>query len=191
MTSKMLREFVAVAKSNDFVILDMETTGLHNSECVQVAVINQNGDALVDTLVKPKKAIPWAAINVHGIDNDMVKDAPQWWQVWPDVVNALAGRNVIVYNVAFDRFVLYSATKHAGMVGTNWKENSDWFCAMEAFGEIFGDWNDYHGSFTWQKLFVAVAYFGGHDVTEYHGALADCRHTLFVTQHIASHTYRD
>lgn len=191
MTSKMLREFVAVAKSDDFVILDIETTALHNSECVQIAVINQDRDVLLDTLVKPQKQIPWAAINVHGIDNEMVKDAPVWRDVWPDIANAITGRNVIVYNVAFDRSVLYSTDLQAGIPHTKWIENSDWFCAMEAFAEIFGDWNSYHGSFKWQKLATAVRHFGGHEMTDYHGALADCRHTLFVTQEIAKHTYQD
>ena len=189
--SRMLQEFVLVAKSNDFVILDMETTGLHNSECLQIAVINQDGDALVNTLVKPKEEIPWDAIAIHGIDAVVVAAAPAWDEIWPDVHAAIVGRNVIVYNVGFDRAVLYSSTKHAGLRPTKWLENSDWYCAMEAFAEIFGDWNNYHGSFRWQKLATAVAYFDGHDVTDYHGALADCRHTLFVTQHIAKHTYQD
>ena len=192
MTSKMLREFVRIVKAKDFVILDMETTGLHNSECVQIAVINQDGDVLLDTLVKPKVQIPDDVIAIHGITNDMVnKDVPEWWQVWADVVNTLTGRNVIAYNVGFDRAVLYHSTKHAGMRPTKWLENSDWFCAMEAFAEIYGDWNDYHGSYTWKNLATAVAHFGGHDVTDYHGALADCRHTLFVAKHIAKRTYQD
>lgn len=37
----------------DCVILDTETTGLHDAEIVQIAVIDHAGTVLLDTLVNP------------------------------------------------------------------------------------------------------------------------------------------
>lgn len=185
MASNRLKDFVSIVKSAGFVILDTETTGLHNAEIVQIAVIDHNAKTLLDTLVKPIEDIPWEAINVHGIDNDMVVDAPDWAQVWLRVQHRIAGRNVIVYNVAFDRACLFSATHIAGINRVDWGENSEWFCAMKAFAEIAGDWHHYFGQYRWKTLKFAVNHFGGDNISGEHNALADCRHTLFVSEKIA------
>jgi len=45
-----------IKNSNDYVFLDTETTGLGETDViVQLAVTNYNGDALINTLVKPTK----------------------------------------------------------------------------------------------------------------------------------------
>jgi DNA polymerase-3 subunit epsilon len=50
---------------------------------------------------------------------------------------------------------------------------------MEAYAEWYGDWNSYHGSYTYQKLTNAARRFGV--TTEgAHSALADCLMTLAV-----------
>jgi len=59
--------------------LDTETTGLwrgDGAELVEVALMDETGKVWVDTLVKPEKPIPSGATAVHGITDDMVKDAP-------------------------------------------------------------------------------------------------------------------
>ncbi|MEG4235921.1 hypothetical protein QUA40_28375 [Microcoleus sp. Pol11C3] len=40
------------------LILDTETTGLDNAEIVEIAVINPLGEALLNTLVRPRISIP-------------------------------------------------------------------------------------------------------------------------------------
>ena len=97
------------------------------------------------------------------------------------VMKALHQRDVIVYNATYDRRMLHQSTERAGLPKVPWKSFSEWWCAMEAFAEIYGEWNDYHGNYRWQKLTTAAHYYtissnGAHD------ALADCRMTLAVVK---------
>jgi len=48
-----------VIESRDFVILDTETTGLYDDdEIVSIAIINSDGQTLLNQLVKPVRPIP-------------------------------------------------------------------------------------------------------------------------------------
>jgi DNA polymerase-3 subunit epsilon len=52
---------------------------------------------------------------------------------------------------------------------------------MELFAPVYGEWDEYHGNWKWQKLSTAAAYYGyewGDECA--HDALADCRATLYV-----------
>lgn len=52
---------------------------------------------------------------------------------------------------------------------------------MELFAPIYGDWSEYHQSFTWKSLGVAAAHYGyTWPDGAAHDALADCRATLHV-----------
>lgn len=185
MASKETRRFQALVKSENFVILDTETTGLHNAEIVQIAVVDCRGWPMLDTLVLPLNPIPDAAIDVHGITNVAVVDASPWAEVCDHVVALIRGHNVIVYNADFDLAMLYSATTIAGIGRVEWSKIAHWYCAMKVFAPIFGEWVTYRKSFRWKTLAAAVDYFGGHNVEGSHTALADCRRTLFVVEKIA------
>jgi len=66
------------------VILDTETTGLYEAEIVQLAIINHEGETLLNTLVKPehpekmmeKSSKGICAYDIHGIHPDMLANAP-------------------------------------------------------------------------------------------------------------------
>lgn len=59
------------------MILDTETTGLdYDDKIVEIAVIDLDGNVLINTLVDPNKAIPKEATEIHGIANKMVENAP-------------------------------------------------------------------------------------------------------------------
>ena len=52
-------------------------------------------------------------------------------------------------------------------------------CIMELYAAWWGDWNDFHESFTWQKLGVSCKRFGIDPGVE-HSALDDARAALAV-----------
>lgn len=62
--------------------------------------------SIVNTLVKPTIPIPEDAIAIHGITDEMVKDAPNFCEVYPQIVAALAGKEVLIYNANFDIRIL-------------------------------------------------------------------------------------
>jgi len=159
---------------DSWVILDTETTGLSNdAQVIQIGVIDGRGNVLMDNvLVKPTKPIPSDATAVHHITNAMVQAAPAFPDVLPQLREVVAGKLLVIYNAQYDmRLLVQSGKAHdigiqLGIEGFT--------CAMLQYVEWVGEWNDYRGSFRWQKL-------QGGD----HSALGDCHATLDVIRKMA------
>jgi hypothetical protein len=165
------------------VILDTETTSL-GGYVMEIAVIRVvDGAVLLDTRVNPGVPVDDGAYEVHGISDDDVRNSPRFCEIRAKLLDILAGRRVVIYNVAFDSGVLvrelerYHQTHapfhiarwtwrskwdgpHADTDDADvaaWSGSIRWECAMEAYAAWWGEWSDYWGSYTWQKLN------GGHD----------------------------
>ena len=137
------------------VFLDTETTGLDaTDQIVEICILSHGGRRRVDTLVKPKGKIPAVATAIHGITDAMVKDAPTWPEIWPEVEAALAGQHVAIYNADFDvRLMRQTHRKH----GLRWAlPGTEFVCVMKLYAQYYGAWNAYHGAYRWQKLEDAV-----------------------------------
>jgi DNA polymerase-3 subunit epsilon len=89
----------------NWVILDTETTGLYDAEIVEIAIIASLGKILLDTLIKPSIPIPAEVTEIHGINDEMVADAPTFPEVYPTDA-ALKDKRVLIYNSAFDIKIL-------------------------------------------------------------------------------------
>jgi len=172
-------------KSNHFVVLDTETTGLGtNAEIVSISVIDHTGAALVDTLVKPARPIPADATRIHGITDEMVKDAPTWTAVRGRVISAIGDNDLIIYNRDYDVRIMDQCDVIYGIPDSPWYYYPA-HCAMEWYAEKWGDWNDYHQSYRWQKLTIAM-YQQGLPVVDAHHALGDCLMTLSLLRKFAA-----
>jgi DNA polymerase-3 subunit epsilon len=168
-----------VYQRDNFVILDTETTGLTDGEIYQIAIINSEGRALLETLVKPVHGIPYDAYRIHGIHDENVKDAPSWRDVAPQVKSVITGFDVIVYNAVYDRKMMHQSAEKCGMEKIDWKTISPFYCAMEAYAEFYGEWNQHHGNYRWQRLTFAALHLNI-PVEFAHSALGDCLMTLGV-----------
>ncbi|MBY0449367.1 MAG: 3'-5' exonuclease [Cyanobacteria bacterium] len=101
-----------------YTVLDTETTGLSVADrVIQLAVSQVREDHVVSrltdysTLVHPGVnvdgqpfLIKEGAINIHGISNEMVKDAPSMESILPSLRNERIGETglVVAYNAKFD-----------------------------------------------------------------------------------------
>ena len=173
--------------TKDFVILDTETTGLHSAaRIVEISCIDRDGNVLVDSLVNPGIPIPADATAIHGISDADVADRPSFPALWPSVWNALRDADcVLIYNAAYDyRLIRQSlasqeaALAQAGQLGYG--------CIMELYARFYGQYNEYHGTYTWQKLVNAVEQCGLPMDGTAHRALADARASLAVLKCLAS-----
>jgi DNA polymerase III subunit epsilon len=189
--------------SSDPLFLDTETTGLNpDDEICEIAIVDIAGNVLINSLVKPAHiVIPPGATAVHSITNEMVASAPKFVDVWPELHSILKGRTVVIYNAEYDKKMLWSSARHNGMEftedgqrhwwGLNHKDSagqlySSWHCAMELYAEYYGDWNDYHQSYRWQRLSTAARQCNIELPADIHRAHVDVEMTRQIVLHVAA-----
>ena len=160
-----------------FLVLDTETTGLGPGDrIVEIAVIDEIGKVVFDTLINPEKYIPAGVITIHGITNTMVQGQPTFQDILPELAGVLTGKPVVVYNVGFD-------TRFLARGGLD-IEAYDFHCAMLMYAKFFGQWSAYHNSWRRQSLEKACV----HCRIQYnnmHRAVADCEATRKLLLHMA------
>ncbi len=83
--------------------IDLETTGINLGidRIVEIAIVKILADGTKNVkrkLVNPEMPIPKAASDVHGITDDMVKDAPTFKQVAPELKQMLDGCDLAGFN---------------------------------------------------------------------------------------------
>jgi DNA polymerase-3 subunit epsilon len=139
------------------VFLDTETTGFPPAaEIVALAVVSAEGEILLDTLIRPDAPIPASATAIHGISDQHVAHAPAWRDVHGSLVDTLAGRTVVIYNMDFDRRVLLACSDRHQLA----LPSARWECAMLAFADYRGTPNQRTGRSRWHKLDAAASHFG-------------------------------
>jgi len=181
---RSLEAFKALIRRGDYLVLDTETTGLERGEICQIAIIDASGKTLLNSLVRTINPIPADASKIHHIyDNDVIS-APSWADITPMVQELLTGRDVVIYNAVYDRKMMHQSAEAAGLPKVDWKTRTRFWDAMEAFAEVYGDWNAYRGNYRWQKLVTAAAYYDLR-VQDAHSALGDCLMTLALVKKMA------
>jgi DNA polymerase III subunit epsilon len=90
-----------------FSIIDIETTGnrYKYGKITEIAIYQHNGQRITDsysTLIDPEMDIPFFITELTGINNNMVKGAPKFYQVAKTIVEMTMGRTFVAHNVQFD-----------------------------------------------------------------------------------------
>lgn len=162
----------------DPLFLDTETTGLHSrAEIIEICVLDSSGAVLLDTLVRPTGPIPWDAIEIHGITNELVHSAPPWPEVWQQVEETMRGRYVGIYNADFDMRMMRQS--HS-MQNLSWgKQSFNPFCIMKLYAQFYGQKGGTYSSPRWQSLTNAARQCGI-PMPKAHRALADTRTAMAV-----------
>ena len=86
------------------VYLDTETTGLEDdAEIVEIAIVDDNENVLVNTLVRPVNHTEWpGAENIHGISPINIRNAPTQDQISDMIREAVRDHRVVIYNAKYD-----------------------------------------------------------------------------------------
>jgi DNA polymerase III epsilon subunit-like protein len=152
------------------IYLDTETTGLSprsGASIVEVAIVDEIGQPILNTLVNPLVGIPWQASKIHGITNDMVDGMPTLKSLMPQILEIVSEEVVVIYNSTFDVQFFPGNLREARRIE----------CAMRRFSSSIG-------SNKWVKLDDAAKHVGHQWTGAAHRALADaqaCRSVwLFV-----------
>jgi len=104
-----------------YVVVDTETTGgshwLSDKITEIAAVVVRNGEIVevFETLVNPQRPIPPVVSRLTNITWDMVKDAPTFDRVVPDLMRVLEGNVFVAHNANFDwRFITSEISRTTG-----------------------------------------------------------------------------
>lgn len=157
------------------LIADTETTGLEDdAEICEIAIVDASGFLEFSHLVKPTKPIPQGAINVHGITNEMVANAPTWKQIQPIVIEIIGDRKLLAYNSEYDSRLI---DQSALACGTSYP-GLEWGCLMKA-------WCQFKNVLKWQKL-DNVCREIGYELVGAHRAMADAKAARAVLEYLSN-----
>ena len=173
------------------LFLDTETTGLKDwDEVCEVAVVDHDGAALMNTLIRPTRPISRSAANVHGISDAMVSRSPSFKDIWPTLRELVTGRLVVIYNLDYDLPRLIQSAR-ANRIDTQWLAQAltrepGWHCAMKLYAQFYGEWDRYRGQYRWQKLGDAAGQCRIQLPRDLHRAHADADLARRVVMHMAN-----
>ncbi len=164
--------------------LDTETTGLdERAQIIEISILDSNGQVCLDSFVKPRGKIPRDVMAIHGITDEMVKDAPTWKELWPQVERIVTGRVIATYNADFDsKMMRQDHYRH----GIRWTLPEDAFvCLMKLYARFYGEWNPKYGNYRWHSLETAANHCGL-EIAYMHRAEDDARLARALLHYMAS-----
>jgi DNA polymerase-3 subunit epsilon len=102
-----------------YAIVDIETTGgspLYE-KITEIAIFVHDGEKIIDeftTLINPEKTIPYYITGMTGITNEMVADAPKFYEVAKKIIELTENKTFVAHNVNFDYNFIKSEFRNLG-----------------------------------------------------------------------------
>ncbi|HBZ22132.1 MAG TPA: hypothetical protein DEO60_13455 [Bacteroidales bacterium] len=102
-----------------YAIVDIETTGGSSriEKITEIAIFQHDGEKITGefvTLVNPERNIPYFITNLTGITNEMVENAPRFFEVARMIIDMTEGRTLVAHNAKFDYSFLRQEFKSLG-----------------------------------------------------------------------------
>jgi DNA polymerase III epsilon subunit family exonuclease len=159
-------------------VLDFETTGLRvgrDDRVVEIGVVRIDpgrggrwSETRFESLVNPGRAIPGRVVRIHGITDSMVRTAPRFEAVAPELLALLEGAVIVGHNVSFDLAFLMRECRENGVATPELGPVID---TLQVSRHVFG---------FYRCNLVALAERMGIAHRRAHTALGDAETTLFV-----------
>ena len=108
-----------------YAIIDIETTGgsARIEKITEIAIYLHDGNQITGefvSLVNPERNIQYFITNLTGITNEMVEDAPRFYEIAKTIVEFTEGRIFVAHNARFDYSFIRQEFKSLGF---NYKRN--------------------------------------------------------------------
>ncbi len=105
--------------NQDYVVVDVETTGGRGDKhrVTEIGAVKVRGGRVIDrfeTLINPQRAIPSGITRLTGITQEMVADAPYFFDVADDFERFMEGAIFVAHNVEFDYGFIASEFRRIG-----------------------------------------------------------------------------
>ncbi len=157
----------------EYAVVDIETTGASNKITeVAVFVYDSEKREIVDefvSLVNPETHIPSFITGLTGISNEMVMDAPRFYEIAKDLHSITKDRVFVAHNVNFDYNVIRSEYKDLGAEFRRKK-----FCTVRTSRKVFPGLRSY----SLGKLCKSL----GITIEDRHRAAGDAKATVKLLQ---------
>ena len=108
-----------------YAIVDIETTGGSSriEKITEIAIYQHDGKKITGefvSLVNPERNIPYFITNLTGISNEMVENAPRFFEVAKTIIEFTEGCTLVAHNARFDYSFIRQEFKS---LGYNFKRN--------------------------------------------------------------------
>lgn len=108
-----------------YAIIDIETTGgsARIEKVTEIAIYLHDGNQITGefvSLVNPERNIPYFITNLTGITNEMVENAPRFYEIAKKIVELTEGRTFVAHNARFDYSFIRQEFK---ALGFNYRRN--------------------------------------------------------------------
>ena len=153
-----------------YAILDIETTGgKYNEEGItEIAIYRFDGHTVVDqfaSLINPERPIQPFVVNLTGINNDMLRLAPKFYEVAKRIIEITSDCVIVAHNALFDHRIL---TTEFDRLGYQFERES--LCTVELAKKLLPDMPSYSLGKLVRNL--------GIPVTDRHRAQGDAKATV-------------
>ena len=153
-----------------YAILDIETTGgkFNEEGITEIAIHKFDGHTVVDqfiTLVNPEKEIQQFVVQLTGINNKMLRNAPKFYEIAKRIVEITQDCVLVAHNASFDYRILRTEFNRLGF---DFDRNT--LCTVELSRNLIPD----QPSYSLGKLCKALAI----PMTERHRANGDALATV-------------
>lgn len=122
------------------IVLDTETTGLDytREKIIEFAAVRLENGKIKDefqTLINPQQHIRKSSMAIHGITEDMVKDAPTEEEVLPQILEFIGDYPIVAHNAIFD----YSFLNEASLRVCSKELTNPRIDSQQMFKEVYPD----------------------------------------------------
>ena len=157
-------------KKKVYAVVDIETTGgrANRDKITEIAIIKHDGKQIIDsfeTLINPERTIPYNITQITGINDEMVMDAPKFYEVAKKIVEMTEDAVFVAHNVRFDYTFLREEFRRLGYTFTRKQ-----LCTVRLTRKTFPGLRSY-------SLGNLIRHFGI-EVKQRHRAMADTKATV-------------
>ncbi len=126
-----------------FSVIDVETNGgsKHNVKITEIAIYITDGKKILNefsSLVNPESRIPSFIVSLTGINNEMLEDAPKFYEIASKIIEFTENTVFVAHNSSFDYNVI---KKEFAELGYNFKRNT--LCTLQLSRKLFPNLKSY------------------------------------------------
>lgn len=159
---------------NQFIVLDLETTGLSPSrhEIIEIAAVKVSLDSdtqqVFQTLVRPSRRVPPHITSITGITQQMVNaDGVKLKDALIGLLTFVGDLPIVTYNAQFDMAFIHNAAQSCGVT-----MNNRYACAWKRAQSAWPNLPNHKLAFMSQVMNLSDE--------NHHRALSDCQRTIHV-----------